>query len=56
MVVVALVRENDRHRRQLTHDPEKACPGLDPGWEPVSRLHEAECRRFEVPTPPAAIS
>ena len=17
------------------HDPEKACPGLDPGWEPV---------------------
>jgi hypothetical protein len=22
---------------QLEHDPEKACPGLDPGWEPVSR-------------------
>jgi hypothetical protein len=20
----------------LEHDPEKACPGLDPGWEPVS--------------------
>jgi hypothetical protein len=19
----------------LEHDPEKACPGLDPGWEPV---------------------
>jgi hypothetical protein len=25
----------------LEHDPEKACPGLDPGWEPVSRLREA---------------
>jgi hypothetical protein len=23
------------------HDPEKACPGLDPGWEAVSRLREA---------------
>src|ERR1700755_1339000 len=21
--------------------PKKACPGLDPGWEPVSRLREA---------------
>jgi hypothetical protein len=20
---------------ELTRDPEKACPGLDPGWEPV---------------------
>jgi hypothetical protein len=19
----------------LEHDPEKACPGLDPGWTPV---------------------
>jgi len=25
----------------LGHDPEKACPGLDPGWVPVSRLREA---------------
>jgi hypothetical protein len=24
-----------------THDPEKACPGLDPGWVPISRLREA---------------
>jgi len=24
------------------HDPEKACPGLDPGWKPVSRLREAQ--------------
>jgi hypothetical protein len=23
------------------HDPENACPGLDPGWTPVSRLREA---------------
>jgi hypothetical protein len=23
------------------HDPEKACPGRDPGWVPVSRLREA---------------
>src|SRR5450830_1057746 len=22
-------------RLTLAHDPEKACPGLDPGWEPV---------------------
>src|SRR5450756_1753088 len=22
-------------RLTLTRDPEKACPGLDPGWEPV---------------------
>jgi hypothetical protein len=20
---------------QIEHDPEKACPGLDPGWIPV---------------------
>jgi hypothetical protein len=26
------------------HDPEKACPGLDPGWVPVSRLREALAR------------
>jgi hypothetical protein len=19
----------------MEHDPEKACPGLDPGWEPI---------------------
>jgi hypothetical protein len=27
--------------RQLKHDPEKACPRLDPWWTPVSRLREA---------------
>jgi hypothetical protein len=25
----------------LEHDPEKACPGPDPGWIPVSRFREA---------------
>jgi hypothetical protein len=25
----------------LAHDPEKACPALDAGWVPVSRLREA---------------
>jgi hypothetical protein len=25
----------------LKHVPQKACPGLDPGWIPVSRLREA---------------
>jgi hypothetical protein len=26
----------------LGHDPEKACPGLDPGWEPVFGQDHAE--------------
>jgi len=26
-------------RRPIDHDPEKACPGLDPGWIPVSEKH-----------------
>jgi hypothetical protein len=30
--------------RLLEHDPEKACPGRDPGWVPVSRLREALAR------------
>jgi hypothetical protein len=25
----------------IEHDPEKACPALDAGWAPVSRLREA---------------
>jgi len=29
-------------------DPEKACPGLDPGWIPVSRLREALARLFAL--------
>ena len=30
------------------HDPEKACPGLDPGCEAVSRLREALARSHRV--------
>jgi Sensors of blue-light using FAD len=30
-------RRRDQERRRLEHDPEKACPGLDPGWMPVFR-------------------
>jgi hypothetical protein len=29
---------------RLAHDPEKACPALDAGWVPVSRLREALAR------------
>jgi len=27
------------------HDPEKACPGLDPGWKPVFRKNHAQPTR-----------
>ena len=37
----APARDPRQHRAALEHDPEKACPGLDPGREPVSRLREA---------------
>jgi len=26
---------------RIEHDPEKACPALDAGWVPVSRLRAA---------------
>ena len=29
------LRLSGRRAKALEHDPEKACPGLDPGWEPV---------------------
>jgi len=32
------------------HDPEKACRGRDPGWEPVSRLREALAKILVVST------
>ena len=35
--------ERGAGRTVLEHDPENACPGLDPGWPPVSRLREARC-------------
>jgi hypothetical protein len=28
-------------------DPEKACPGLDPGWEPVSGKDHAQNNKLE---------
>jgi hypothetical protein len=28
----------------LEHDPEKACPGLDPGWEPVIGKDHAQTK------------
>jgi len=30
-------RFSEKIMLQQKHDPEKACPGLDPGWEPVFR-------------------
>jgi hypothetical protein len=35
-----------RKNRWLEHFPEKACPGLDPGWTPISGLPEigSQCR------------
>jgi hypothetical protein len=30
---------------RLEHDPEKACPGLDPGWKPVFRKDHAQTKR-----------
>jgi hypothetical protein len=30
--------------KRLEHDPEKACPGLDPGWEPVFGKDHAQTR------------
>jgi hypothetical protein len=28
----------------LEHDPEKACRGLDPGWQPVFGKHYAQAK------------
>jgi hypothetical protein len=28
----------------LEHDPEKACPGLDPGWNPVFGKDHAQTK------------
>jgi hypothetical protein len=34
-LIISADQANRRARRALEHDPEKACPGLDPGWIPV---------------------
>jgi hypothetical protein len=33
-------------RPSLEHDPEKACPGLDPGWKPVFEQDHAQKQRI----------
>src|SRR5262249_33844414 len=36
-----------RARHALEHDPEKACPGLDPGWVPVFGKNHAPPKKLE---------
>jgi hypothetical protein len=31
----------------MEHDPEKACPELDPGWKPVFGKDHAQTKRLE---------
>jgi hypothetical protein len=31
----------------LEHDPEKACPGLDPGWKPVFDQDRAQTNNLD---------
>jgi hypothetical protein len=31
------------------HDPEKACPGLDPGWMPVFGEDQAQAKNRDKP-------
>jgi hypothetical protein len=33
--------------RELMHDPEKACPGRDPGWVPVFGKRSCTNKRLE---------
>jgi len=35
----------------LAHVPEKACPGLDPGWMPVIRKGHAPTQKLETRIP-----
>jgi len=37
---------------RLEHDPEKACPGLDPGWTPVFGKDHAQTKKTLVEMPP----
>jgi error-prone DNA polymerase len=34
--------------RSIPHDPAKACPGLDPGWEPVRRQDQDHAENLEI--------
>jgi hypothetical protein len=33
--------------QRLEHDPEKACPGLGPGWKPVFRKGLCSSKKLE---------
>src|ERR1017187_3635548 len=35
---------DDKALKSSSHDPEKACPGLDPGWEFVFGQDHAKCK------------
>jgi hypothetical protein len=37
-------------RPHLEHDPEKACPGLDPGWHPVFGQDHAPTKYLDAET------
>jgi hypothetical protein len=41
VILSAILRPEIGDAARLKHDPEKARPGLDPGWPAVSRLREA---------------
>ena len=40
-------RRQRRASRTNEHDPEKACPGLDPGWEPVFGKDHAPSKKLD---------
>src|SRR6266849_3054017 len=40
-------------RRIPEHFPEKACPGLDPGWRPVRSANLTDARRHSLMAPVA---
>jgi hypothetical protein len=39
-------RFSEKIMLQLKYDPEKACPGLDPGWEPVFGKNHAPEKHY----------
>jgi hypothetical protein len=42
------------NRARFEHDPEKACPGLDPGWVPVFGKDHAPAKRPAATARPGA--
>src|SRR5438874_1988427 len=43
----AIERKREAHGGVLKHDPEKACPGLDPGWNPVFGKDHAQTKELD---------